>query len=784
MERSLCIHGHFYQPPRENPWLEAVEVQDSAYPYHDWNERITAECYATNAASRVLDEKTRIVDIVSNYANISFDMGPTLLSWLEKNSPEVYESVLEADRQSIERCSGHGAAMAQCYNHMIMPLANSLDKRTQAIWGIRDFRHRFRRMPEGMWLPETAVDLETLDILAGMGVRFTLLAPHQAKRIRPIGGEKWTDVPDAKVDPTRAYLLNLPSGRSINLFFYDSPVSHAVAFERILDSGEEFALRLLKGFSDRRDWPQIMHICTDGESYGHHHRFGDMALAYALDHIEGNNLAKATNYGEYLEKNPPRHEVEVFENTSWSCAHGVERWRSDCGCSTGINPRWNQQWRAPLREALDWLREELSEGYDEKAREFLKDPWAARDDYIDVILDRSEENIMKFFEKHSSKPLGRSERVRALCLLELQRHAMLMYTSCGWFFDDISGIETVQIIQYAGRALQLAKSRLEKSLESDFTERLRGARSNIPRHGDGALIYERSVKPSRVSLKKVAAHYAISSLFNEYPEETDIYSYRVKSLDYRKSGAGKPELVTGRCGISSRITGASETVCFSVLHLGNHDFNCGVRRSGGEESCKSIIDEINSAFESGAFSDVVRLIDKYFSTYRYSLKDLFREEQRKILETLLAETTEDFEASYRRMYETNRILMGFLRDTGIPAPKAFTTAAEFTLNLDLKRSLKEEADIEKTREMLDELENWGLSLDTVDLEFTSRRRLEQEMKTLLENPMDIELLARIETLIDIALTMPFKENLWTMQNIYYRMAKTAYPEIMEKIRNG
>jgi alpha-amylase/alpha-mannosidase (GH57 family) len=401
MERFLCIHGHFYQPPRENPWLESVEIQDTAYPYHDWNERITAECYATNAASRILDGNGRIEDIVSNFSKISFNIGPTLFSWLEKNAPDIYESILEADRLSQEWRSGHGAAIAQPYNHMIMPLANMRDKNTQTLWGIRDFERRFERLPEGMWLPETAVDVETLEVLSSQGIKFAILAPHQAKRIRLIGEKDWTDVSESRVDPSRAYSCPLPSGRKIALFFYDAPISHAVAFEGILKSGEAFAKRLIEGFSEEREDPQIVHIATDGESYGHHHKFGDMALAYALNYVERKDLARISNYGEYLELHPPQYEAEIFENTSWSCIHGVERWRADCGCSPGTHRHWNQGWRNPLREALDWLRDELSKSYEQKASEYLKDPWSARDDYIDVILDRSEENIESFLSRYA-----------------------------------------------------------------------------------------------------------------------------------------------------------------------------------------------------------------------------------------------------------------------------------------------------------------------------------------------------------------------------------------------
>jgi alpha-amylase/alpha-mannosidase (GH57 family) len=797
MERFLCIHCHFYQPPRENPWLEAVEIQDGAYPYHDWNERITAECYGTNSSSRILDNKKRIMEIINNYARISFNVGPTLLSWLERNAPDTYSAILEADRLSTHWRSGHGAAIAQAYNHSIMPLANGRDKRTQALWGIKDFFHRFERHPEGMWLPETAVDIETLEILASLGIKFTILAPRQARRSRKMGEGHWKEAPGGSIDPSMAYACRLPSGRSITLFFYDSPISHAVAFERLLNSGQEFANRLLSGFSEKRKWPQLMHIATDGESYGHHHRFGDMALAFSLRHIETKGLARITNYGEYLELNPPTHEVEIYERTSWSCAHGVERWRADCGCNTGAHPGWNQQWRAPLFEAMNWLRDELKEPYERNASAYFKDPWAARDDYIEVILDRSEETLKRFLERHCTRPLEQPERVAAVKLLELQRHAMLMFTSCGWFFDDISGIETVQTMQYAGRAIQLADeilgnsveyratealSRLGKthegllgsSLKYGFIERLRGAKSNVPEYGNGALIYEKFVKP--VELQTVCAHYAVSSLFEDYADKTEIYCYDIENLDYRKVQAGRTELVTGKCRVTSAITGEPGVFGFSVLHLGNHDFNCGVRRFTGDGSYHSFAEELHEAFDRGAFSDLVRLMDIHFEKHRYTLKNLFKDEQRLVLETLLRGTLDSLEASYRHIYEDNRILMGFLEETGIPIPKAFYTSAEFILNLDLKRQLQSEVNEDAIQSMLKEFKKWNASLNTVDCEFALRRSLEREMERLLEDPSDSGVLDNVERMIDVSKSLPFDIDLWRIQNIYHKMAKTCYPE--------
>src|SRR5271170_4370443 len=571
-ERYITIHGHFYQPPRENPWLETVETQDSAAPYHDWNERITAECYAPNGASRIVNRQNQIIRIINNYARISFNFGPTLLSWLEENAPRAYRHILEADRRSQLRFGGHGSAMAQVYNHIIMPLASTRDRITQIRWSIADFKSRFKRKPEGMWLSETAADTESLELLANHGIRFTILAPSQCARVRPlpdkpkrkavaaaeavsVDGAKtataipWQETPNASVDTTRPYLMRLKSGRSIAVFFYDGPRSRAIAFDGLLNSGDEFANRLMGGFrteplpADGRPRAQLVHVATDGESYGHHHRYGEMALSWALKQIELRGEAKLTNYGQFLEKFPPKYQAEIYENTSWSCFHGVERWRSDCGCNGG-KAGWNQKWRAPLRAALDWLRDSIAPLCEKAGQGLFIDFWTARDAYIDVVLARGEvlsghpdtpaADRDPFLEAHATHPLEPTERIIALRLMEMQRHALLMYTSCGWFFDDISGIETVQIIAYAGRVVQLAQEGFgpeAAGLEDGFVDRLRAAKSNVPQAPGvslvGGEIYLRQVKTTRVGLEEVAAHYAISSVFTSYPEETRLFGYEI-----------------------------------------------------------------------------------------------------------------------------------------------------------------------------------------------------------------------------------------------------------------
>lgn len=487
MNKFICIHGHFYQPPRENPWLEAITYQESAYPFHDWNERINAECYAPNTRARILDEKGVVIERVNNYSKISFDFGPTLLSWMEFKAPDTYQAVLEADKISRETFSGHGSAMAQCYSHMIMPLADSKDKYTQVYWGIRDFEFRFKRLPEGMWLPETAVDLETLQIMADLGIRFTVLAPHQAGRLLDHG----------ELDINQPYSVRLGAGRSINVFFYNGALSQSLAFENILQDGKCFAEKLMQ--TDNTDGPQLLSVATDGETYGHHHKFGDMALAFALKYIDDQIDARLTNFAEYLEKFPPQEEIEIIEKTSWSCAHGVGRWSSNCGCETGGHPEWNQGWRGPLRKALDWFQCRADSIFVEVGKGLFKDPWEARNRYIDIRINRYDRDT--FLAEQCQNSLDESKKVVVLKLLELQSNAMLMYTSCGWFFNDISGIETEQILLYAGKAIQLAEEISGEVLEPHFLELLELAESNVLEKGNGSQIYKNVIEKARMDFQ-------------------------------------------------------------------------------------------------------------------------------------------------------------------------------------------------------------------------------------------------------------------------------------------
>ncbi|HET7706967.1 MAG TPA: DUF3536 domain-containing protein [Thermoanaerobaculia bacterium] len=771
MNHLICIHGHFYQPPRENPWLEAVETQDSASPWHDWNERITAECYEPNATSRILDPRDRILRIVNNYASISFNFGPTLLSWLQEKSPDTYAAILDGDRQSRERYSGHGCAIAQTYNHIILPLANDRDKETQVRWGLRDFESRFGRKPEGMWLAETAVDVASLEALAAQGIAWTILEPHQAAEVRAIGDKEWTPA-NGSLDPTRPYLCNLPSGASITIFFYDGPISRAVAFENLLARGESFAHRLIGAFDHSRRHSQLVNIATDGETYGHHHRYGDMALAYALQYIERHKLADLTNYGEFLEKHPPKWEVKIAPDTSWSCSHGVERWRSDCGCNTGAGPGWNQRWRGPLRSAFDWLRDHAAELFETEGPKVLRDPWGARNDYIDLILDRSDVAVGQFMTKHA---VAGADVSRILELLEIQRNAMLMYTSCGWFFNDVSGIETVQVLNYAARVIQLAEKISGKPLEPGFVDILRGARSNIPEQGTAADIYEREVAPAKLDLRRVAAHYAVASLFDHFDDEARIYCYDVIRHDFDVQKGGRARLAVGSITVRSIITHEEGRYEFAVLHLGETELTGGVRAARSADDFDGIRKELLETMQPGGIPGLIRLLDAFFAETSLSIRSLFRDEQRRIFQILCNATLDEAESAFRQLHERYDPIMRFHARLGIPIPKVLQMAAEFDLNVQLRKLLEEDhpplAEIEaRLREAQDE---------KVTLEETTLMSVEQAIERAAdrfrENPEDIELLEEYEALVSVVRGGQIQVDMRHPQNEYYVMMGTVRP---------
>jgi alpha-amylase/alpha-mannosidase (GH57 family) len=776
LKKYICIHGHFYQPPRENAWLEVIEVQDSAHPYHDWNERISSECYAPNAASRILEHGI-IKDIINNYSKISFNFGPTLLSWMEQYDFETYEAILEADKESIKNFSGHGSAVAQVYNHIIMPLANRRDKETQIIWGIRDFEHRFGRKPEGMWLAESAVDIESLELLAEQDIKFTILAPRQAKAFRRIGDEGWHAVSDKGIDTRRPYACNLPSGKSIALYFYDGDIAQGVAFNGLLNDGQKFAQSLLKSFDQKPEEPQLVHIATDGETYGHHHKHGDMALAFCLDFIDEHKHANITNYAEFLSKVTPTMEVQVHENSSWSCVHGVERWRNDCGCNTGGKAGWNQQWRKPLREALDWLRDQLNEVYEREASEILKDPQEARNEYIKVILRRNDDTVRKFLKDHCQKVV---EPNRVLRLMEMQRNAMLMYTSCGWFFDEVSGIETTQILQYACRAIQLVSQMVGTELEDEFIKRLEAAPSNVPSLENAGNVYRRFVMPSKTNLARVGMHYAVSSLFEEDPENAPIFNYTTSNEFFLRKEAGEQKLALGITRVKSNVTRSEKRFTFAVVYMGKHNIIGNISLDMADDDFASMQMRIITAFEEGRLGDVIGLMQTYFGPEKYTLWQLFKDEKRKVLDMITYQSMKELEDSLRRVYNRDYPLVNALVNNDVPIPKAYTTTFEYILNADLLNCFQaDKINIKTLERVMDELMKWELKIeDPGKVSRLAGESIFKELKRINAERSNIKRIERLNRVFPLLKQFKLDPILYQSQNLYFEISREEEVETL------
>lgn len=769
--RFVCIHCHFYQPPRENPWLEAIEHQESAYPFHDWNERISNECYAPNGLSRILDNEGWVTRLANNYSKISFNFGPTLLSWLEEFDQGTYQAILDGDKQSLERYNGHGSAMAQVYNHIIMPLANRRDKETQIIWGLKDFEKRFGRQAESMWLAETAVDTETLEVLAYHGMKFVVLAPRQAKSIKAIQkGSQWADIHNESIDPKQPYLCKLPSGRTIVLFFYDGPISKAVAFEGLLHNGEKFAGRLMSGFGDQpAERPQILHIATDGETYGHHHRHGDMALAYALDYIEESGLANVTNYSKFLAENPPITEAKIHENSSWSCVHGVERWRSDCGCSTGGMPDWHQKWREPLRESFDLLRDRLNRRYINYMKKLGADPWIIRDDYIEVILNRSDENIESFMKKWKIKEKKKGENVKVgmLKALELQRNLLFMYTSCAWFFADISGIEPVQTMKYASRAIELGKELFGLDLTEEFLEKLEHAPSNLPEHENGRKVYEKFVPSSRIDHMKAAAHFAVMSVFCDECEDK-FYCFDFKINDSVHSFLGKSQILISHADMISAITKETKKIQYCVIHFGDHNVSLGVSEFTDLQSYEIMCNELTSAFDRGDLTLFIRIMERCFGDNMYSLKELFKDQQKKIVNNILYKTMKTLESKFEDIYRQNYPVMCYLSSLEMHFPSIYRHIAEYVQNRHIKQLFRsDKISVDSVLESIEEAERWNMQIDEFGIRKYCMEAIERLFDICRKNPSDIPALHRFHSLIMSIDKLPFSLELGYLQNEFY-----------------
>ncbi len=774
--KYLCIHGHFYQPPRENAWLEEIEQQDSASPYHDWNERICAECYSPNTLARVLNEKQDLIDLTNNYSQISFNFGPTLLSWMEKKEPEVYQAILEADRLSRSRFNGHGSAIAQAYNHMILPLANARDKETQIKWGISDFKRRFGRDPEALWLAETACNTETLCALADAGMKYVILAPGQCARIRKIGEEKWQEV-GAAVDPKRAYRCNLPSGKSIAIFFYDGPISQGIAFADTLSSGEKFAGRLLGTYQDTTE-AQLMHIATDGETYGHHQKFAEMALAYCLRKVEELPDVKLTVYGEFLEKYPPQYEAQIVENSSWSCFHGVERWRSDCGCNSG-RPGWHQKWRAPLRKALDFVRDELIQTFDTLGREYFKDPWAARNDYVDIIADRSLHAQHCFFLKHATEKAW-VDRSGALKLLEMQKNALFMYTSCGWFFDEISGIETVQIMQYAARALELNYQLTGKDLEPAFVQKLVEAPSNIKELKNGATVYQRYVKPQAMPLAKIALQHIVSVLADETVNPQRAFSCEVTSFEPHKLAEENAQLWFGNIALKSTLTLEEASFHFAVLRCGADSFVCAASPTGKGANQEELFKGLEDLFHHKQYESLRQYIEMHFQVLEPT-SAMFLDVRRRIMNHTRALLDRQTDEQFTQLFEKQYPIVRSLQLLGAPIPKPFLTVAEFVLTDDLKAEFSAaEVNINAVEELMEDVKTLGLDITRGPALDALTKKITFLAFVYARNPIDIKPAIKLVELLNYAEIFGFHPDTIKAQEFVFLGLRSLGKEASQK----
>ncbi|HPV73573.1 MAG TPA: DUF3536 domain-containing protein [Gemmatimonadaceae bacterium] len=565
--RSVVIHAHFYQPPREHPYFDEIEAEVSAAPYHDWNSRIDRECYRAVVAARVSGAHGRIARIVNTLEHLSFNVGPTLCTWMERHSPDAYRAMLAADHESCRRLGGHGNAIAHPYHHVILPLASRRDKVTEVRWGIADFKRRYGRDPEGFWLPETAVDDETLDVLAQEGIRFTILAPYQVQR-RPPNGL-----------PGR---YTTHEGRTIALCTYHGDLSHGIAFGGLVRDADHWAYEILAQPGDLpagealpgapvtpggSPAPILVSMATDGETYGHHHKFAEMALARVFD-VTAHHGVRVENYASFLARHPASIDVELVAPTAWSCAHGVERWRSNCGCRSDGMRYPSQAWRTPLRNGLNALAEALHDIFERDGTPLLGDVWKARDAYGHAVSqDADARRAFSAAQLDSTATPDQKRRVAEL--LEMERDAMRMFTSCAWFFDDIGGLEPQQVLRYAERAIALSGE--APRLTMLLREQLRLAESNDRHTGTGEDVYLRLASGPDAAARTAAAAAALTAL-------------GIDPNGHLSAHAVVAEITGDRVSVTARDTGTVRRFRVSVVERRANNVTCDVTSMDGDDA--------------------------------------------------------------------------------------------------------------------------------------------------------------------------------------------------------
>jgi alpha-amylase/alpha-mannosidase (GH57 family) len=743
---ALIVHGHFYQPPRENPWSGVIETQPSAAPFPNWNARIAAECYHPNGRARLLDAQGQIRALVNNYRFLSFNVGPTLLAWLEAHAPQAYAAMRAADREQAS-APGGGNAIAQAYTHAILPLASRRDKVTHVRWGLADFRHRFGRAAEALWLPEMAVDGETLAVLAEHGLRYVLLSPEQAQRVRPGEHAAWLPAERA-LDVRRAYRLRpagAAGGRPLAALFFHGPLSRGIAFEGLARSAPTLAERIAEAFASPPAGPRasgaglperVLLLCCDGETFGHHQRFAEMALARLFEVECPERGIAVTTPARYLAAHPPAWEVELREPSSWSCPHGVGRWAEDCGCSTGGLSGWHQRWRAPLRAGLGRLRAACDRIFERAGGRLLADPWAARDDYIQVLLDPSEEARRAFLARHARRADRPGDRSATLRLLEMQTFCLLMDTSCAWFFADVSGIEAAQNLRYAAAAIEMARPFTEADLEADLVAALARAPSNDPAWQDGAQVYARAARPSVVTPDRALHRHAVAHLLGEAPGASTA-GYVVEPLAAARQAAEGIEIAFGGARLRWPRTDEEAALAYLAVRAGPFDVRTAIFPWEGELSLRRSVAEATAGAsgDGGRIGGVVeRLADRFGPLRR--LADLRPDDQRAILDALLAAASPPAGSVLDPLYEARRGGLVALAEAGLPLPeddRAVATAvlrARATSALRALPPVPDAADLAPALRAVTEAKALGLPLDLPEARSLLEDRLARALAAL------------------------------------------------------
>ena len=774
--RCLCVHAHFYQPPRENPWLDYVSLDPSASPAHDWNTRVYDECYRPNQAARLIDGNGKITYITNNYRHLNFNVGPTLHRWIAQKDPNLASDIEEADKSAaIEQ--GKGGAIAQAYNHMIMPLANLRDKQTQILWGIRDFEFRFNRKPSGMWLPETAVDLETLEILSENGIEFTILAPHQCAAVKDPSG-LWSSTHGGNaLDISRPYVQTLPSGKKITIIFYQGSIAHDIAFGGLLNSGDRFAETLMQLVMDKKE-PCLVTIATDGETYGHHHRYGEMALARAFQIInDSSSDIITTNIATFLDRFPATWECRIQENTSWSCAHGIERWRSDCGCHTGGQFGWNQQWRGPLRAALDSLRDKIDELYEKKINQICDSPWQLRDDAVELYLSTAPNSAVSLEHKKSFLnrrygSLTETAQTQLLSLLEAQRMRLFMYTSCGWFFNDIAGIETRQILAYAIRASELIQRTTDIDLTTDFLKQLETAKGNTLEGKNGKAVVEQYVFPQRENIETIAAAVALLDKKESY------YSFGISS-ETKKYPSGDLCLKTSTLTIADTCSGDVWKGNAVVFSMGGLDDVCRLTQKNNPTDA-----EIRKYFYAADILSLSRYLEQTYELGPWNFTDLPQDSKIHIADSIMERTESQHYDIAEEFLEMNHRLMVQLQLLKITPPPILSAAADlvFRRKIDMLSTATTTSILDLLKPdsplclLLDDARSLGT---TSNLSFLAPRIIDEINSTVEENFLEQEesVYNTVIYFLQRAKELGIPLQLWHLQNKIWRIleTKTAAP---------